>query len=37
MSKSGTRTPNSMDSIRKRKDGSYEGRYTGPDGRQYFL
>ena len=37
MSKSGTRTPNGMGSIRKRKDGSYEGRYTGSDGQQHSV
>jgi hypothetical protein len=37
MSKSGTRTPNGMGSIRKRKDGSYEGRYTGADGKQHSV
>lgn len=37
MSKSGTRTPNNMGSIRKRKDGTYEGRYTGPDGKQHSV
>ena len=37
MSKSGTRTPNGMGSIRKRKDGTYEGRYTGSDGRQHSV
>ena len=34
MSKSGTRAPNRMGSIRRRSDGRWEGRYTGPDGRQ---
>lgn len=37
MSKSGTRTPNRMGSIRKRKDGTWEGRYTGGDGRQHSV
>ena len=37
MSKTGTRAPNKMGSIRKRKDGSYEGRYTGGDGRQHSV
>lgn len=37
MSKTGTRAPNKMGSIRKRKDGSYEGRYTGSDGRQHSV
>lgn len=37
MSKSGTRAPNRMGSIRKRPDGRYEGRYTGPDGRQHSV
>lgn len=37
MSRSGTRTPNGMGSIRKRKDGTYEGRYTGSDGRQHSV
>ena len=37
MSKSGTRALNGMGSIRKRKDGSYEGRYTGSDGRQHSV
>lgn len=34
MSKSGTRAANKMGSIRRRSDGRWEGRYTGPDGRQ---
>lgn len=34
MSKSGTRAANRMGSIRRRSDGRWEGRYTGPDGRQ---
>ena len=37
MSKSGTRAPNGMGSIRKRKDGTYEGRYTGSDGKQHSV
>ena len=37
MSKSGTRALNGMGSIRKRKDGAYEGRYTGPDGKQHSV
>lgn len=37
MSKSGTRAPNGMGSIRKRKDGTYEGRYTGADGQQHSV
>ena len=37
MSKSGTRAANGMGSIRKRKDGSYEGRYTGSDGQQHSV
>lgn len=37
MSKSGTRAANGMGSIRKRKDGTYEGRYTGSDGRQHSV
>ena len=37
MSKTGTRAPNKMGSIRKRKDGTYEGRYTGSDGRQHSV
>lgn len=37
MSKSGTRAPNRLGSIRKRPDGRYEGRYTGPDGRQHSV
>ena len=37
MSKSGTRTPNGMGSIRKRKDGTYEARYTGADGKQHSI
>ena len=37
MSKSGTRTPNGMGSIRKRKDGTYEGRHTGADGKQHSV
>lgn len=37
MSKTGTRAANGMGSIRKRKDGSYEGRYTGSDGRQHSV
>lgn len=37
MSKSGTRAANGMGSIRRRKDGSYEGRYTGSDGRQHSV
>lgn len=37
MSKSGTRAPNGMGSIRKRKDGTYEGRYTGADGEQHSV
>ena len=37
MSKSGTRALNGMGSIRKRKDGTYEGRYTGSDGKQHSV
>ena len=37
MSRSGTRAANGMGTIRRRKDGSYEGRYTGPDGRQHSV
>ena len=37
MSKSGTRAPNRMGSIRQRSDGRYEGRYTGADGRQHSV
>jgi integrase len=37
MSKSGTRAPNKMGSIRKRPDGRWEGRYTGADGRQHSV
>ena len=37
MSKSGTRAPNRMGSIRQRPDGRYEGRYTGADGRQHSV
>ena len=37
MSKSGTRAPNRMGSIRKRKNGTYEGRYTGSDGLQHSV
>ena len=37
MSKSGTRAANGTGSIRKRKDGTYEGRYTGSDGRQHSV
>jgi len=37
MSRSGTRAANGMGSIRKRKDGTYEGRYTGSDGRQHSV
>lgn len=37
MSKSGTRAPNKMGSIRKRPDGRYEGRYTGADGKQHSV
>lgn len=34
MAKKRTRAPNGMGSIRRRKDGKWEGRYTAPDGRQ---
>jgi integrase len=37
MSKSGTRTPNGMGSIRRRADGRYEARYTGSDGKQHSV
>lgn len=37
MSKSGTRAPNGMGSIRQRADGRWEGRYTAPDGRQHSV
>ena len=37
MSKSGTRAPNGMGSIRQRTDGRWEGRYTGPDGKQHSV
>lgn len=37
MSKSGTRAPNGMGSIRQRADGRWEGRYTGPDGKQHSV
>lgn len=37
MSKTGTRAPNKMGSIRKRKNGTYEGRYTGSDGLQHSV
>lgn len=37
MSKSGTRSANGMGSIRKRKDGTYEARYTGSDGKQHSV
>lgn len=37
MSKSGTRSANGMGSIRKRKDGTYEARYTGADGKQHSV
>lgn len=32
-----TRALNGMGSIRQRKDGRFEGRYTGPDGKQHSL
>lgn len=37
MSKTGTRAQNRMGSIRQRKNGSYEARYTGSDGRQHSV
>lgn len=37
MSRSSTRAPNRMGSIRQRPDGRWEGRYTGPDGRQHSV
>lgn len=37
MSRSGTRAPNGMGSIRRRADGKWEGRYSGADGRQHSV
>ena len=31
------RAANGMGTIRERKDGSWEARYTGTDGRQYSI
>ena len=34
MAKKRTRAANGMGTVRQRKDGTWEGRYTAPDGRQ---
>ena len=35
--KANTRAANLMGTLRKRKDGRWEGRYTAPDGRQHSV
>lgn len=37
MSRTGTRAANKMGSIRRRPDGRWEGRYSGPDGKQHSV